>query len=127
MITLFGDKLKELRKAHGMTQGQVGQKIGISPRVIGFYEVNDRFPKDEKTLIDIANLFNVSVDYLLDHETDSEDKEDAAQRIYEIFREKGFIVEGQKVDEEVLDTISDILDTAIANAERVAKIHGNKK
>lgn len=61
----FGDKLKELRLQKGLTQKQLGDLINISDRVIGYYESNDRFPKDPSTLKQIANIFNVSVDYLI--------------------------------------------------------------
>lgn len=61
----FGDRLKELREEKGITQKDLGKVINISDRVIGYYESNDRFPKDEKILKMLADYFNVSVDYLV--------------------------------------------------------------
>lgn len=61
----FGDRLKELREEKGITQKELGKVINISDRVIGYYEANDRFPKDESILRMIADYFDVSVDYLL--------------------------------------------------------------
>ena len=61
----FGDRLKRLRLEREWTQAYVGEQIGVSDRVVGYYETDNRFPKDEKTLKNLANLFNVSVDYLL--------------------------------------------------------------
>lgn len=62
---LFGDVLKKLRLDKGITQKQLGDAIGISDRVIGYYESNNRFPKDEKIIKDIATYFNVTTDFLL--------------------------------------------------------------
>ncbi|WP_053985272.1 helix-turn-helix domain-containing protein [Niameybacter massiliensis] len=62
---LFGDILKKLRLDKGITQKQLGDIIGISDRVIGYYEANNRFPKEEKIIKDLANFFGVSTDYLL--------------------------------------------------------------
>jgi Predicted transcriptional regulators len=61
----FGDRLKELREECGITQKELGKILNISDRVIGYYEANDRFPKDENVLKTIADYFNVSVDYLV--------------------------------------------------------------
>lgn len=61
---LFGDRLKYLREEKGVTQKQLGESINISDRVIGYYESNDRFPKDEETIKKIAEFFNVSIGYL---------------------------------------------------------------
>ncbi len=61
----FGDRLKELREEKGITQKELGRIVSISERVIGYYEANDRFPKDENILKTIADYFNVSVDYLV--------------------------------------------------------------
>ncbi|MDA3731624.1 helix-turn-helix transcriptional regulator [Niameybacter massiliensis] len=62
---LFGDILKKLRLEKGITQKQLGEVIGISDRVIGYYESNNRFPKDEKVIKDLAAYFNVTTDFLL--------------------------------------------------------------
>lgn len=61
----FGDRLRELREEKGITQKDLGKIICISDRVIGYYESNDRFPRDENTLKTIADYFKVSVDYLV--------------------------------------------------------------
>lgn len=64
----FGDKIKQLREKSGMTQAQLGNKIGVSDRVIGYYESNQRFPRKQKVIHDLANEFNVPFDYLIsDH------------------------------------------------------------
>lgn len=39
--------------------------IGVSDRVVGYYEANVRFPNKPETLREISKVFNVSVDYLL--------------------------------------------------------------
>ena len=61
----FGDILRNLREEKGLTQKELGIKINISDRVIGYWESNDRFPKDSKILVDLSIFFDVSVDYLL--------------------------------------------------------------
>lgn len=61
----FGDILKQLREEKGITQKELGKYINVSDRVIGYYESNNRFPKDETILINIAKYFNVSLDYLV--------------------------------------------------------------
>ncbi|WP_430885233.1 helix-turn-helix domain-containing protein [Fusibacter sp. JL216-2] len=123
---MFGDKIKALREAKGLSQSDVGNAIGISSRVIGYYEANNRFPKEQRILVDLANLFNVSVDFLVDNDYDSSKREQAAEEIYKIFRDKGLIVEGEEITEEMLEAISALLDSAICNAEQINKIQKGK-
>lgn len=61
----FGDRVKQLRESVGMTQAELGKKVGVSDRVIGYYESNNRFPKKQEIIINLAEVFGVSVDYLL--------------------------------------------------------------
>lgn len=68
---LFGDRLKMLREDKDITQKQLGQIVGVSDRVIGYYESNNRFPKDENTLKALADYFGVSLDYLLGRNNES--------------------------------------------------------
>ena len=63
----FGERLRTLRVDANMTQDELGEAIGVSPRVIGYYESDNRFPKDQETLVAIAKVFQVSLDYLLDN------------------------------------------------------------
>jgi transcriptional regulator with XRE-family HTH domain len=62
---LFGDRLKMLRIDNKMTQSDLGKALGISARVVGYYESNERFPSCEEVLVSIADYFTVSIDWLL--------------------------------------------------------------
>lgn len=61
---MFDDRLKKLRDESAWTQKQVAEKLNMNPRTYSSYENNDREPNSE-VLISIADLFNVSIDYLL--------------------------------------------------------------
>jgi len=60
----FGQKLKDLRKEKKLTQEQLGKKVGVSDRTIGYYETDERFPPKD-VLENIANYFNLTIDYLV--------------------------------------------------------------
>lgn len=61
----FGDRLRKLRVGQNLTQGQLGEKLGVVPSTIGKYEkVADSYPSVE-ILIKLSDFFNVSIDYLL--------------------------------------------------------------
>lgn len=59
----FGSLLKELREEKGLTQARLAEKIKRTKTVISKYENNTQSPTLE-TLIDLAVIFNVSLDYL---------------------------------------------------------------
>ena len=60
----FGTRLKELRLRAGLTQKQLGERIGVTKSVVSFYELRERTPSPE-VLIKLASIFHVSSDYLL--------------------------------------------------------------
>lgn len=62
----LGDILRELLEQHNMTQKQFAQELDITPAALGNYIRNVREP-DYHTLIRIADFFNVSIDFLLNH------------------------------------------------------------
>ena len=45
MENIFGSNLKFLRKAKGLTQDQLADKLGINRAMIGSYEENRAIPK----------------------------------------------------------------------------------
>lgn len=65
MNTKIGQKLKELRKENGWTQQQIADMLKISRVNYTRYETDFSKP-DFDTLIALADLFDVSLDYLFD-------------------------------------------------------------
>ncbi len=63
----FADKLKKLRTENKMTQQDVADRLNVARSTIAGYETKNRQPSHEK-LTTLANLFRVTVDYLLDDE-----------------------------------------------------------
>ena len=62
-------RLKELRKERRISQLKLAMDLGLSQNSISRYETGDR-EADYKTLIAIADYFNVSLDYLLERTED---------------------------------------------------------
>ncbi len=60
----FGDRLAKLRKSKGMTQAELGKKVGVSYRVIAYYEHESGQPPGAM-LVDLAKALQVSADQLL--------------------------------------------------------------
>ncbi len=60
----FGIRIQELRMEHNMSQEALGKKLNKSKSAICGYENNTRVPPLD-VLINIAVLFNVSLDYLV--------------------------------------------------------------
>ena len=67
-------KIKEFRKAAGMTQEELGNKVGASAVSIHFYENGKQSP-DVEMLIKLADALNTSIDALLDHNQDTGNEE----------------------------------------------------
>lgn len=60
----FGSVLKQLRKSHNLTQEELGLRIGLSKAVVSKYENGMGYPTFDM-LIQIADYFGVTTDYLL--------------------------------------------------------------
>ena len=58
-------KLRELRKEKGISQLKLAMDLSMNQNTISRYETGER-EADYKTLIKIADYFNVSIDYLLE-------------------------------------------------------------
>lgn len=63
----FSQRLKELRQNKGLTQAELGKKLGLHNSTISMYERGEREP-DFETLGLIADFFNVDTAYLLGEE-----------------------------------------------------------
>ena len=54
----FGSQLAQIRKARGLTQTELGQKLGVSQRVVAYYEQADAQPPGP-LLLDLAQALQV--------------------------------------------------------------------
>ena len=61
---LNGNRLREVRKAKGLTQTELGELIGFGKSAICCYEKETRNPTLE-AMIEMIHVFGVSADYLL--------------------------------------------------------------
>lgn len=60
----FGNKLKTLRDKKGLSQKQLGIQLGLTKSTISAYENGLRKPSYD-VLVVLADIFNVTTDYLL--------------------------------------------------------------
>ncbi len=63
-ISGLPDKLKKLRRSRGLSQGQLGNKLGVNVQLISKYERGVVCPPTNM-VVKIASVFDVSLDYLL--------------------------------------------------------------
>ncbi len=59
----MGERIKQLRKALGLTQKEFGERIGVKPNTIGTYEIGRNEPIDAVVSL-ICREFNVNEDWL---------------------------------------------------------------
>lgn len=79
---MFPNRLKYLRKKKDFSQQYMANLIGITRQGYAKYEDGKSEP-DQETLIKLANLFEVTTDYLLGHSDQPHLTEDEA---FEAFR-----------------------------------------
>ncbi len=60
----FNEKLIELRKSKGLSQDELGQKLGVSRQTISKWELAQSYP-DFQRLVLISDYFGLSLDALV--------------------------------------------------------------
>lgn len=63
-MATIGDRIKLKRKELGLTQAELGEKLNVTDRAVSKWEQNDGNP-DISFLPALAQIFNVTIDYLL--------------------------------------------------------------
>ena len=63
----FSQRLKKLRTDKHLTQAQVAKRVGVTASMVSSYETDIRLPSYDVMML-LADLFGVSVDYLLGRE-----------------------------------------------------------
>lgn len=78
-------RIKECREKAGLSQKQVAFEIGVAPPQISKWEAGVASPS-RKNCVKLAELFNVSVDYLLGNSDNPQEEQDEAWAIRERLR-----------------------------------------
>ncbi|MFB6732283.1 helix-turn-helix domain-containing protein [Bacillus mobilis] len=135
---MIGLRLKSLRKKENLTQKQLAEKIGISQRMIGYYESEERFPPHD-VLTKLADCFSVSADYLLGRDVTDETKKqltpknekDIAKRMEEIKKdlqgEDGLMFSGEPMSQEAVESLLDAMDYIVKQTKVINKKYVPKK
>lgn len=74
-----GDRIRNARKKAGLTQSELGKKLGVPFQSISQWERGKRHPKFE-TMVNLAYALDVDIDYLLGTEDVESLKEDRAMQ-----------------------------------------------
>ena len=73
-----GDRVRQLRRDAGMTQVALAEALGITQGFLSQVEAGQR-DVSTKTLVELATILKVSVDFLLGVEESGIDKESESQ------------------------------------------------
>ena len=91
----FSERLKTLRKQAQLTQVDVAEKLGISQPAYASWERGIKKPTQEN-LVKIAQILNVSVDYLVGNSDYTEDKLDNIELLFRM-NSKGLTDEEKEI------------------------------
>ena len=85
----FGQRLSRIRKEKGFTQNEIADKVGVTSQAVSKWE-NDLASPDIDILLQLSEIFDISVDELLGKETkktvlnDKPSKKDIDKMIFKI-------------------------------------------
>ena len=104
----FGSRLKNLRIEKNLTQKELSDLLHVSRSNISKYEQDSQFP-DLRTLHQICDIFNVSMDYILckaNYRNVDELIDETAEQLIRAFEKAG--IPKEEINLEVLDKVLDI-------------------
>ena len=77
---MLGQRIAALRRQRGLSQAELASRLGISASAMGMYEQGRREPSAD-TLVSLAREFQVTTDFLLTGEMNSQMDEQAYSRM----------------------------------------------
>ncbi len=104
----ISDKILDLRKKHKWSQQQLAKKLGTSGPIVGRYERGEMTPSVEVAK-KLANIFNVTMDYLVDDTGELAEIKDKAilNRIIQI----------ERLGNQDKETIIHVIDSLLRDAK----------
>lgn len=118
MMSVLPIRLKEAREKKGLKQIEAAKKLGISNGTLSGYERNYRDP-DTDILNKMANLYDVTVDWLMGRSNDPRLTADQQveidkkfKKLYEMFSELPDGPEKENLKQRVLDYAAGLIDSS---------------
>lgn len=118
-MTTFGKKLHSLMKDNKITQQELAEKLNVRRGSVSNWVTDRRMP-DSDTIVDLANIFNVTTDYLLGNDKNIKDDINSKGLIFDNAQDAlKFILKQPNImafdvpeltDEEIIEFANDILD-----------------
>jgi transcriptional regulator with XRE-family HTH domain len=127
---MIGKRIKLLRTEKDVTQKELADFLGLTPKMISFYEKGERFPPHD-IISKLSDYFNVTTDYLLcktdkKNTSDEIDEEkDIEKAIDELLQQDDLMLCGQIADEDDLIALRNSLRLTIDILQK--KNEKNKK
>ena len=118
----IGTRIRNLRKAMGMTQNELASKVGVSTSSIGMYERGER-SVDIEMLVKIGRVFSVSTDSLLGLEEISAEPTDILSEMHDkilnstVITYKGIMLSVEN-REKLLSTLEFVADMLILEKKK---------
>lgn len=125
----LGERLKKARNDKGFTQIEAAKKLGVTNGALSGYERNYRDP-DTSMLKHMAELYEVSLDYLLGNKTSNnnetviskKDERDIAKRMDELREDlsssTGLLFNGEPMSEEAKESLLEAMEFGIRLAKK---------
>ena len=110
----ISENIKNLRKAHSLTQEQMAEALGVTVGAVYKWEAGLSMP-EIKLIMEIADFFEISVDTLLGYEQQNGNVENRIQRICQCILEKVY-EEGASEVEKTLKTYPNNFKVTYAGA-----------
>ncbi len=111
------EKLKYLRKKKGWTQGEVAEKLGLKGHSTYSNWEYGRTQPDHDTLVRLAELFDVTIDYLLDrtdHPNESLEEKVDVEDVLNTLQQHKLTWDGKELSEEESKRLISIIRTMLS-------------
>lgn len=116
----FGPRLAAIRQAKGLTQAELGEAVGVSQRVIAYYETETQQPPGA-LLADLARALKVSADELLGLKPVSEK---TSPRTARLMKRLGRVAELPAADQRA---VLKLIEALIEARARTTRASGTRK
>ena len=111
----IGNRIKQLRKEHGLTQQELADKLNLAKSSISSYEGGARMPSYEM-LINMSTYFNCSIDFLMGLTSIEKPKEKIELTVDEL--DEFINIKFKDIKQDILNDIVDGIKKCIKNTER---------